>query len=175
MFCIVVAGKNSRQQAKKLEAFLNFPSYLHLSPFERIRRLDGFGLLTGELMKVKMGQYTRITNAFRQVAKLPSLTTITLAELEQVKGIGMKTSRFFMLHSRPNQRLAVLDTHILKWLKERWVHTSVPKATPARAKYLELEKVFLDYADGRDWTPAQLDLYIWTERAKKSPLTALKP
>lgn len=28
----------------------------------------------------------------------------------------MKTSRFFLLHSRENIKVAVLDTHIIKWL-----------------------------------------------------------
>jgi len=166
LFCIVVAGKNSHQQAVKLDQFLNMGGMGHLTPFQRILRVDSYGLLTAELMKVKMGQYTRIANAFREVAKLSSLSTVALDDLEKVKGIGSKTSRFFVMHSRPNQRVAVLDTHILKWLGTQ-LFISVPKATPSdKKKYQWLEYCFLKLADLKGKTPAELDLEIWSSMAK---------
>jgi len=39
----------------------------------------------------------------------------------------------------------------------------VPKTTPSGAKYLELEKLFLDYAKDMGMMPAALDLQIWNE------------
>ena len=163
LFCIVVAGKNSQQQAKKLAEFLNI--WPHLSPFEIIRRLDSHGALCTRLEWTRMGQYTRIVNAFRQVAKLASLTTITVSELEKVKGIGPKTARFFILHSRPTMHLAVLDTHILKWMREQGYNA--PKATPSGQRYLTLEVNFLAEARKRGMSPADLDLAIWKEKSQK--------
>ena len=113
-----------------------------------------------------MGQYTRIVNAFREVAKLPSLTTITVSELEMVRGIGPKTARFFVLHSRPNQQIAVLDTHILAWMRSNGVNA--PKATPTLKRYLVLEDYFLREAWSRGMSPADLDLAIWKEKSQKS-------
>jgi len=71
----------------------------------------------------------------------------------------MKTSRCFILHSRKDSRYAGLDTHILKFLKGYGF--KVPKATPAKKKYLELEQQFLYIADSQNKSPAELDLEVW--------------
>ena len=75
----------------------------------------------------------------------------------------MKTSRFFVMHSRRSNAYdyACLDTHILRWLGSKG--HEVPKTTPSGAKYLELEKLFLDYANKMNMLPAVLDLQIWNE------------
>lgn len=171
LFCIVVAGKNSHQQASKLDGFLNgqfgWKPIKELSPFGKIRYLDEFLQLDKRLAEVKMGQYTRISKAFREVAQLSSLSTITISELEKVKGIGPKTARFFLMHSRPNQEIATLDTHILKWLASIGV-PNVPKATPSGSRYLKLEQVFLSVCKAQGKTPAELDLEIWKNLTKGS-------
>jgi thermostable 8-oxoguanine DNA glycosylase len=82
--------------------------------------------------------------------------------LQCVKGIGMKTARFFVMHTRAHQMYACLDTHILAWLGDKG--HDVPKSTPQGKKYLELEKIFLDYCIEMDMMPADLDLKIWNER-----------
>jgi hypothetical protein len=161
LFSIVVAGKNAFVQAKKLDQLLAFST---MSPFETICYLDNNGLLESALRSVKMGQYKRITSAMRGCAYLLkplSLRYVDLSLLESIKGIGMKTARFFAMHSRHNQWLACLDTHILKWLGDRG--HDVPKTTPSGDKYLKLEKIFLGYCMAMNMSPAQLDLKIWNE------------
>jgi thermostable 8-oxoguanine DNA glycosylase len=80
-------------------------------------------------------------------------------ELEKIPGLGLKTSRFFLLHSRKDQQVAVLDTHILRWMRSRgW---KAPKATPPLKKYKELEVAFLMECVWSGMTPATLDLFIW--------------
>ena len=82
-----------------------------------------------------------------------------MEDLEAIPGIGPKTSRFFLLHTRPNQEIAVLDTWILKYLKNAGYNA--PKATPSGKKYLELEKNFLFEARKNNMKPADFDIYIW--------------
>jgi thermostable 8-oxoguanine DNA glycosylase len=176
LFAIVVAGKSAFQQAKKLEDFLANKG--DMTPFEYIRWLDGNNpeYIDRMLRQVKMGQYNRISMAFRAVAYFfateddflndgSPLKTVPVRLLESVKGIGMKTARFFIMHSRPDMHVACLDTHVLQWLGERG--HEVPKTTPQGHKYLALEKIFLDYANKLDTYPAVLDLEIWNERSKK--------
>lgn len=80
--------------------------------------------------------------------------------------MGLKTSRFFLVHSRPNVRVAVLDTHILQWMKDEGY--DVPRQTPTnKKKYREIEDKFLAECDKRGVSPAQLDLEIWKSRNKK--------
>ncbi len=77
----------------------------------------------------------------------------------------MKTSRFFITYSRPTNSHAILDTHILAWLKNYYPQT--PKATPSNKKeYLKYEQFFLSECLKRNLAPQELDLQIWKERQK---------
>jgi thermostable 8-oxoguanine DNA glycosylase len=166
LFCILVAGKNSNQTAKKLDLFLSkMPNFgFEGTPFEFIQYLKKGNLLLPVLMSCKIGQYNRIQKAFEGILQFKGkLDSVKVSELESVKGIGPKTSRFFILHSRPNTNLAVLDTHILHWLRDHGVNA--PASTPSAKKYLKLEERFLWYASAYGITPAELDLKIWTTYA----------
>jgi thermostable 8-oxoguanine DNA glycosylase len=162
LFCVVVAGKSSFQQAQKLDAFLKLETEGN-SPFEKLQIMDKKGLLRYNLEQVKMGQYNRIEKVFRSLMPY-MISTVTLDLLEQVPGIGPKTSRFFMLHSYPNQNIACLDTHILHWMREQGY--DAPKSTPNLKKYKVLEVCFLHEANKRGMSPAELDIQIWNERVK---------
>jgi hypothetical protein len=174
MFAILVAGKTAKTQAEKLDWFLRTSRILKVSPFQWLRYIVYFedDLLMAshfsERLKVfKLGQYKRIEKAFRGILQFEGrLDTVTLEELESVAGIGPKTSRFFLLHSRPDQKFAVLDTHILKYMKERG-YEGIPKATPSdKKKYRKVEDDFLYECRILKKNPADLDLEIWKTYAK---------
>jgi thermostable 8-oxoguanine DNA glycosylase len=167
MFAILVAGKGAEQQAKKLDAFLKHCDwYNNGEPFEHIKSLIRHDMLDTQMKKFKLGQYKRIGNAFKGILQFKRmLRIVTIDQLESVSGIGSKTARFFVLHSRPDAKVAVLDTHILKWLNDKGY--KVPKATPAKKKYGEIEKLFLTEAINHQMTPADLDLTIWKSYTTK--------
>jgi thermostable 8-oxoguanine DNA glycosylase len=171
LFAILVAGKSAKQQAKKLDDFLyqqrltNDASINGWTPFQEIEHLWKNNLLLDRMAHFRLGQYKRLETAFKGILDFKGrLSTITIEELESVKGIGSKTARFFVLHSRPNQNIAVLDTHILKWLK--FLGYDAPKATPSKKNYGEVERWFLMEANNRKMTPANLDLQVWKEYAQ---------
>jgi thermostable 8-oxoguanine DNA glycosylase len=169
LFCVLVAGKNANQTAKKLNSFLSKRKdfgVADMTPFEFVKYLDDGKLLLSVMQSEKLGQYRRIAHSFREIIKHKSkLNSVTPYELEQIKGIGSKTSRFFVLHSRPKQHYAVLDTHILRWLRDHGINA--PKSTPSKNKYIQLEKQFLNYANEYGILPAELDLQIWTTYANQ--------
>jgi thermostable 8-oxoguanine DNA glycosylase len=172
MFAILVAGKGAEQQAKKLDDFLaqqilvNEASISGWSPFDELKLLIQNNELLDRMAHFRLGQYNRISHAFKEILQFKNrLKTVTVEELESVKGIGSKTARFFILHSRPNQKVAVLDTHILKWM--RALGHEVPKATPAKNKYTVIEKQFIELAEARNMSVADLDLHIWKTYANK--------
>lgn len=171
MFAILVAGKTAKTQAQKLEEFLSDKKAFGLpsdtTPFQYLEYLLRFTMLSNTMMKHRLGQYKRLTFAFIGILKFKgNLKNVSVEDLESVKGIGSKTARFFLLHSRKDAQYAVLDTHILKWLREQGY--SAPKATPTKKKYAVLEKIFLTEAWKREMLPADLDLMIWKSYATKN-------
>jgi|LakMenEpi03Aug12_release.lakeMendotaPanAssembly.Ray.scaffolds.fasta_scaffold655630_2 thermostable 8-oxoguanine DNA glycosylase len=162
LFCICVAGRNSKQVAIKVNQLTDeIPN--NLFPFAWLKMKD----IRSVLEKHKMGQYTRISKAIEQSLDL-DLRTVDFAELEKIHGVGPKTSRFFLLHSRKNVELAVLDTHILKWLGMQVTDAVVPKVTPQK-DYRFWETVFINVAKARfpDMSIADIDLEIWKTGSQK--------
>jgi endonuclease III len=168
IFAVCVAGKKSQQTADKVnEHFRDVQTPTkQLTPFETIKSLIGANIFGGYLQHARFGQYKRIYRALRDLAESGlDLKTCSVEDLEAIHGIGPKTSRFIIMHSRPNQRLATLDTHILRWMRDQGINT--PKATPQSKKlYKELEDKFLTLCDKCAILPSQLDLKIWKQYSK---------
>jgi hypothetical protein len=168
LFAIVVAGKTAMRQAQCLEVFLqSLPGTGN--PFEKIEAIMNISPhhscphLIHYLQGSKLGQYTRIEKAFRDVVcnLQGKLDTCTISDLESLHGIGAKTARFFILHTRKSQRIAVLDTHALKHLRNN--NVVAPKGTPGSGpEYQRLEAEFLKLYDASGYTNlADFDLMIW--------------
>jgi len=172
LFCVVVAGKNADQQSGKLERFLG-----GRGPFAHIRSSDRDGRLEERLREVRLGKYTLLGRSFRELAGSGAdLGRCTWEELTRFPGIGIKTAKFFVLHSRPREMHGVLDTHVLAWMREHWAPAgagglSVPRHSPQDARvYRFWETVYFGMVSARhhagaqsvDW--ARFDLDLWRER-----------
>lgn len=170
LFWILAAGKNGVTSANCLNGFLNSWAMaladVYLSPFEIMREVDEKGILAEELKKFGIGCNNVKAGYIRDLINSDiDLRTCTVDELEAIKGIGPKTARCFLIHSRKNQQYAGLDTHILKFLKDQG--HPVPKATPTGKKYKELEQIFLGLAKDAKKSVAEFDLSIWNEYRNK--------
>lgn len=164
LFTIAVAGKNAMTTAKALERFLRNAGWKGQphSPLEVVRWLTIAGQVSHSLKRAGIGCQTMKGRAFTQVALADlDLQTCTVEDLEKIHGIGPKTARFFILHTRKDAEVACLDTHILKYLNKLG-HTT-PTSTPRGKYYLELETVFLAKARELKKSPAELDIEIWRE------------
>ena len=170
LYSFCVAGKTSKVIAPRLEAFLQEgrERSWHL-PFEWVRALLRDDALHLALKSHGFGQYKRSIRCFRELCELEELSPIdewTLDDLENIHGVGLKTARFFLIHSKPGQRYAALDTHILKFLSD--LGHDVPSVTPYHApRYREIETLFIDEADKRNMKIEELDLEVWTKYSRK--------
>ena len=172
LFSIAVAGKTASTTAKNLDRLLwdlGYPSVSCQSPFSAIwfgLQLDG-DEFSETLKNHGFGCYRHRARSFSELIQANlNLRTCTVNDLENIYGIGRKTSRFFLLHSRPDVRVAALDTHILKFMRDHKIIQNVPKQTPSSEKrYLELEKAYLDYVGNVNL--AEMDLNIWRQYATR--------
>ena len=174
LFCIVVAGKTAYIQARKLDEFLTsinkrlmMPE--HVNPFQSLKSAEQHGILMEEILKAKLGQYKKIYNGFKYITEHEyDLTRMTPDLLECIPGVGMKTSRFFLLHSDKfyKDKIAILDTHILKFIKEN-IDDKAPKSTPTiKVTYKYWEDVFLYWCERNNKNVADFDLEVWKSYAR---------
>lgn len=160
LFCLVVAGKTAMTQAKLLEGFIENNRGDHSqTPFDIIRDLKGRGELLGALKESRLGQYTRLERAMEQSLTL-MLKTDSVTVFEEIHGVGPKTARFFLLHTRPNQQIAVLDTHVLRHMRNLSL-TTQDGTPPKGPKYEVLEQEFIKLAQQANMSIADYDLHIW--------------
>ena len=203
IFCIAVAGRSSVPIAAKVNRMFDITkdcmpdklpdnstetmkwsaalmrTYLNegMSPFGCIGALCDEKCLGSFLELHSLGQYSRISKALRQLTRtrggLHVIDRVTVDELIKYDGIGPKTARFFILHSFPNQKLAVLDTHILRHISEyvelslqhRVGKFNVPRTTPQAENEYKFWEIFwlgLCKANGKD--PALYDLEVWKNK-----------
>lgn len=166
IFGCIVAGKNSDYAARVVTKLLQKAQWTERTPFEYFRELGEDGIRNA-LVSAKSGNYTRITRFIMESLMLDSITGLknaSLDELMSIHGIGPKTARFFVLHTRPNVECAVLDVHILKYLKERF--PDAPSQTPSRiTEYAKWEYRFLQTAkqDFPFMSMADIDLMLWVK------------
>lgn len=165
LFWICVAGKKASTMSKcmvRLEKRLGKPN-LYATPFQVIRayvQKNGINRLSALMKECGIGCYNLKTRAFIDlVSRNLDLKMCSVEDLEKVVGIGPKTARCFIMHTRENAQVAGLDTHVLKFL--RALGYDAPQQTPTGKKYKEMERIFLETCDRNSRSPAALDLLVW--------------
>lgn len=166
LFSCCVAGKNAMSTARGLHSFFNTIecfSIFKSSPFKQIQCVKsrfGYDFIIETLKRSGIGCYNNRARTFSDlIDKKLDLKTCSVKDLEEVWGIGEKTSRFFILHTRPNVRYAALDTHIRKHMESLGI--KFPKGQPKGKRYKKLEDDFLRLADQSGMTVAEYDLHLW--------------
>jgi thermostable 8-oxoguanine DNA glycosylase len=165
IYSVIVAGKSAEFARNKLGSWLETYNFDNELPFDTIKRLRGNNKLRDSFEDVKTGNYTKLTRACKEVIDSGiDITNSDPDQLEQIYGVGPKTSRFFIMWTRDGEEYGILDTHILKWLQEQGY--DVPDDTPQDLdRYEEIQEVFINEAKKRNLKPRDLDFKIWKNRA----------
>lgn len=172
LFWVCAAGKNGRTAARCLDNLMDTIEGHYWGPMKAIF-MASYKFNFPYLMRDHgIGCYMSKARSFLELAvevgaNRLNLRTCTADDLEKIYGIGMKTSRCFIMHSRKEARYAGLDTHMLKHLRAVGVE-NVPKSTPiSKKEYLRLEREVLKLADEAGLGPAVLDLQVWNKYSIK--------
>ena len=171
LFWVCAAGKNGRTAARCLDSLMKDIYGYRNGPFKAIRMYHEWCMNTPQdmipwperLKEHGIGCYTIKARTMLELAysKL-NLHTCTTDDLESIFGIGFKTARCFILHSRKDARVSGLDTHMLKHLRD--LGYDAPLSTPSSKKqYLTLEKYVLSLSDTAGMSPADYDLMVWNK------------
>lgn len=167
LFWICAAGKKAILVSKSLDKVLFYGHDLFgkkLLPFEIV---DKFNEKLPEVLKSHgIGCYNNKSKSMLEIARSGlDLRKCSVHDLENIYGIGPKTARCFVMHTRKDAKHAGLDTHVLSFLRD--LGYNVPKSTPTKKKYLEIENLFLDLVEKYNTTVQELDLKIWNEYSSK--------
>lgn len=164
LYCGFSVGKNRAQAQRALAALLDMGR--GKTPFDRIRYLIQNGTLRKCLEATRIGAWNRLERFLRQSVTQPlDLVNASVDQLQSIHGIAAAKSRLFVLCTRENARCAVLDRHILSFLRDKG--HSVPESTPGSKKeYERIERLWLAEVDKSGLTPAQFNLKRWRERAR---------
>lgn len=166
LFWIFAAGKNGHTASRCLKNILNYYNKKTnlVGPFEILKSIED---LPQELKKFGVGCFNNKSKCIKDlINKNFDLSTCSIEDLESVWGLGPKSVRCFLIHTRKNQQLAGLDRHVLKYLAE--LGYKVPKSTPSKKQYLEIEKIFIELAKNSGKTISEFDLEIWKKYRVKS-------
>lgn len=126
---------------------------------------DGAVHLESTLRAHKCSRNYRLSCAsIRQLVEM-DIENATVAELIAVEGIHIKTAKVIRLKLHPTERHALLDRHVLRWLREQGI--DAPKNSPTSPKsYARLEQALLRLADERGLSPLAFDQMIYANRGK---------
>jgi len=132
LFWVCSIGKNSRTAAHCLDLFISLMrKWFRMkgmtpprSPFTMIKKKNELHTnnkwIAAGMKICGIGCYGMKSKTFLALAYGDlNLKTCSVEDLEAVLGIGPKTARCFLIHSRPEQKYAGLDTHILKFMRAK--------------------------------------------------------
>lgn len=168
IYSIIVAGKSADFADAATRRLIGGSPTL---PFDQAKQWLADGSISCKVREARTGNYTKIENALRELATAKiDLKACSPQDLERFHGIGPKTSRFFIMWTRPDEQYAALDVHVLRWLREQG--HAVPAVTPSsKKKYAEIEAAFIREAKKRGMTARELDEKIWTAGAGRTQET----
>jgi hypothetical protein len=170
LFWVCAAGKKAKTAAANLDRMLSFgrESFGLDRPFSIVSSFDVH--LAETMRRHGIGCYNNKSRTMLELAASGmDLRNCSVLDLEAIRGIGPKTARCFLIHSRRGVRHAGLDTHCLKYMRDNGI--DVPKSTPTGKKYLELENMFLEMADRSGKSLAEFDLEIWRMYSSRGRLS----
>lgn len=165
LYCGFSVGKSRRHAQTSLAALLDMGK--GKLPFDRLRWLVTNDRLSQAVVDCRIGGMTRITGFLQDCASRHlDLRDGAVESYLDLHGIGLTKSRFFMLCTREGARYAVLDRHILQYLRDSGC-PDVPKDPPKGLKaYVRLEAFFAMLADKAGESCAVHNLQNWTIRAQ---------
>ena len=102
----------------------------------------------------------------KKLATEKAILNLRMFLVKNIKGYGFKEASHFLRNIGKGEKLAILDRHILRNLKDFAVIKEIPTSISGKL-YLEIEKKFMLFAKKLEIPPAELDLLLWYKETGK--------
>ena len=187
LYCLISPGKKAVGQARSFWGFMS-SAQRDETPFNFIRRIREEGTLTDHIRRWGLGTYTMIARSMSQAVDTIDVTdpkTMHSAIIAELPNVRYKTAKFIVNTLVPpdqrvqeDQDLAILDTHILKWIREElekipeedvppeFRGIKIPNQSPPIKKVYERIEALYNWLNQQHQMP---DLEIWRSRIKPPP------
>ncbi len=158
LFCLLTPQSNAQRCWQAVLELTKLGKFTHKNVLEILSKKTRF-----HHTKTK-----RVLNAEENWKKIkPSISNPDKKQLrdkiaDEVNGYGLKESSHFLRNiGLSNNQIAILDRHILKNLRS----LNLIKETKIKSKknYLEVEQIFLNFANSINIPPDELDLLWWSQ------------
>lgn len=80
--------------------------------------------------------------------------------VKNIDGLGYKEASHFLRNIGLGEKIAILDRHILRSLNKLGIIEEVPGSI-SRAKYMEIEKIMIEFSKQIDIPLSHIDLLFW--------------
>jgi N-glycosylase/DNA lyase len=79
----------------------------------------------------------------------------------EVSGLGPKQASLFLRNIGYNSDIAVLDVHVLTYMRWTGLTDTSAKSVSTVGKYEKLENAFIEHSYSLGYTPDRFDLAVW--------------
>lgn len=139
-----------------IELELRTPQFLPLRRSGACRLYRFYG--TKARLMIQAGTWLHESCSFDLTSILESDPRRNRRRLMECPGFGFKTASWFLRNIGRGERLAILDVHIVRTLREFGI---IPSTLSPSAHYLEIEDVFLEACDRIGAKSEHMDLILW--------------
>ena len=114
---------------------------------------------SAQIVKSAQVIYSDNESIKRILSKFESVTETRSYLFNQIPGLGIKEASHFLRNIHYSKSLAIIDVHILAFLKKNYLTAQSTIVTPN--SYLKLERILKNLADFHSLDLAIFDLAVW--------------
>jgi N-glycosylase/DNA lyase len=158
MFCLLTPQSNAQRCWQAVEEISKLKKLEETKVIEILKTRTRFHNTKAKRILSAKDMYSSIS---------PLLSNLDVLQLrnqiaEKVNGYGLKEASHFLRNiGLSNNKIAILDRHILRNLKARGVISS--DKIKSEKQYLELEQSYLQFAGSLNIPADALDLFFWSQ------------
>ncbi len=157
-FCLLTPQSNAQRCWQAVEEISKLPTLEHKKVLDILSKKTRFH----HTKTKRILESEKIWKEIKPLLDAKDALTLRNILAKKVNGYGLKEAAHFLRNiGLSNNKIAILDRHILKNLHEL---NLIPNAKiKSQKNYLEIEQIFISFADRMRISADELDLHWWSQ------------